>query len=124
MVDAESGEGRRQTQAQRHRELKRLVALCVADDMPRETIAAVVGIDLAKLEVCFGHELAHGKAIIRAEELMRLDAQSGDGKTAATKALLENADTSPSAGGQKNGGTQREKIAQGALRILNGGRNG
>lgn len=112
------------TRAQRHALLQRQVVLMVADDYPAEVIAEVMQIPLDRLKAMFARQLKYGKAIVRAEELLRLDAQSESGKTAATKRLLETA-----AGAAKELGVKSDKakvdqatIVATALTLIPGGR--
>ncbi len=58
--------------------------------MDEEKIAAIIGTSINKLRAAFAHELEHGR-VIRADELLRLDAASADGKVAASKIILSNA---------------------------------
>ena len=80
--------GKKPTAAQRHQAMKRQVALCVHDGMDEASIAAVLDLTVEKLRALFARELRHGRDLVRAEELMRLDAASADGNVAASKAIL------------------------------------
>lgn len=108
--------------ADRMRVLKRQVALCVADGMPAEKIAAVMGLPIEKLRAVFAHELEHGREIVRADELLRLDAASEGGKVAASKIILANAGKATAPGETpKPNETDGGKVTRLALRVLNGG---
>jgi hypothetical protein len=105
------------------RALKRHVVLCIADGMEPDKIAALLGMPIDKLRAVFAHELEHGREIVRAEELRRLDEQSGAGKTAATKTLLDNAGAKGAPPKpQSEEESRADKIMQGALRLLQGGK--
>ncbi len=114
--------GEKLTATDRVRILKRQVALCVADGMTAETIAAVMKLPIEKLRAVFAHELEHGREIVRADELLRLDAASQGGKVAASKAILANAGKATAPGKTpKPNETDGEKVTRLALRVLNGG---
>jgi hypothetical protein len=55
--------------------------------MPAETVAAVMGCSVEKLQAQFAHELEHGRAIIRAEVLFRFDAAGVSGSVSANRSL-------------------------------------
>ena len=116
--------GTKPTPAQRMQALKRQVALCVADGMSEDSIAAVMEMAVDKLKAVFGHELAHGREIVRADELRRLDAASAAGSVPASKALLAAANGSPETEdiptASKN---TNDKVTRLALRVMNGGKN-
>lgn len=76
------------TPMQRHRLMQRQVALCVADEMDEGVIAEVLGISIDRLKALYPRELRYGREIIRADELMRLDAASAGGSVPASKAIL------------------------------------
>ncbi len=112
------------TPAQKMAIMRRQVALCIADGMNADKIAAIMGLPLAKLRAVFAHELEHGREIIRAEELLRLDSASADGKVSASRIILE------TAGGDRPSGTKADednsenaKITRMALKVLNGGKD-
>jgi hypothetical protein len=118
-------DAKKPTAAQRMQILQRQVVLMVADDQSPETIAAVMQIPVDRLKVVFAHQLEFGKAIVRAEELLRLDAQSESGKTAATKLMLETASGAqkPAANTQAEKAKANQKtIVDGALKLISGGR--
>lgn len=117
-------DGYKLTSAQRMKLLRRQVVLAVSDGWSTERIAAVIGVSAEKLQQLFGRELAHGRDLARMEELLRLDSQSGAGKTQATKTLFENAGSpAPQPGSSETPATaNRDKILKGALRVLDGGK--
>ncbi len=115
-------EGRTLTPAQKHAALKRQVALCVADNMEADEIAAVLEIPADRLRALFSRELRHGRAIIRAEMLARLEAQSAEGNVAAGKAVLAAAD-GEGAPGKTVDGHAPGSVAERALRLIEGGRS-
>lgn len=111
------------TQSQRDALIRRQIILCVADGMTPEKIAAVLGYQIEKLQAVYAHELEHGRAIVRAEELMRLDAASAEGKVAASKILMQTSSTEPPPPGRKpKDGPITDDIAGRALRLLQGGK--
>jgi hypothetical protein len=118
-----SEQTKKPTGAQRMQAMKRQVVLMVADQMSPETIAAVMEMALDKLTALFGHELKHGRAIVRAEELMRLDSASAEGKVSASKIILQTAaadrPAAPNTAIDKN---DNAKITRMALSVLNGGK--
>ncbi len=110
------------TAADRMRVMRRQIALCVADGMTAEKIAAVMGLPNEKLRAVFAHELEHGREIVRADELLRLDAASEGGKVAASKIILANAGKATAPGETpKPNETDGEKVTRLAFRVLNGG---
>jgi hypothetical protein len=123
-LEAESAaSGKKSTAAQRMAELRRRVALGVADGLEPKAIAAVLGYSVEKLRAVFPHELEHGRAIVRLEELTRLDAASSDGKVSASRIIFENA--GGSSAGKKTGKpveTESEKVTRFAHKIIKGDR--
>lgn len=120
--------GKKQTPAQRMQLLQRQVVLLVAAGRPPETIAAVMDMPLDRLRSVFAHQLEYGRDIVLAEELMRLDAQSAGGKTAATKLMIATSgtpeDSSASRIEDDAAKTNHANIIDLALKRLNGGKNG
>lgn len=113
--------GKRSTPAERQRALKRAVALAVHDGMTPEKISVLLGIRVDRLQALFGHELQHGREIIRLAELQRLDRASDAGSVAASKAVLSapGATAGPvNPAGSKTSG----KTMTAALLLLNGGK--
>jgi hypothetical protein len=112
------------TPAQRHKLLARQVCLCVADNMPVDKIAVVMGMPVDRLQALFPRELAHGREICRAEELMRLDQQAADGKVAASKIIMDVATESASGGGgsQAGRGAAKQSANDRMLKLLEGGK--
>lgn len=119
-VAAEAG-GKKPTPAQRHKALRRQVALCVADDMDESAIAVVMMLPVERLRQLFARELQHGREIVRAVMLARLDALSEGGNVAASKAVLAAAegDAEPKRDGH---GHAPGSLAARALTIINGGK--
>ncbi len=115
-------ETKKPTAAQRMQILQRRVVLLIADGMSAEKIAAVMGIPVDRLKQVFAHQLEHGKAILRSEELERLDRQSAEGKTAATKFMLINA-SGPERPTTKPDANDHDNVTRLALRIIAGGKN-
>ena len=107
------------------RDLRRQVSIAVAAGMPREKIAALMALDVAKLETLFAAELAHGAERVKLDQLLLLDAAAAEGKVAAARAVLEVIDgTSPPSAPKKPepsaGGT---KLQRAALLLLQGGQS-
>lgn len=105
----------------------RIVALCVHDGMSEADTAAAIGMAVEAMREAFAVELAHGKALIRADVLRRLDEQASDGKVAATRALLDarakDAPEAPAAPGSSTPASELDdKLVRGALKILSGGK--
>lgn len=110
------------TRAQLHHQQKRQVALMTHDGMSPEKIAAVMDIDLDKLKETYGRELQHGREIIRAAELMRLETASAEGKVAASKLLL----APPGAGdaaSSSEADTGHDDLVKRALTLVCGGKS-
>ena len=122
-LDCETVEGARKgpTPAERQRALKRAVALAVHDGMAPEKISILLGIPLDRLRALFGHELSHGREIIRLAELQRLDRASDAGSVAASKAVLS-APGATSGPTDTASGKSADKTRTAALFLLNGGK--
>ncbi|MBD8552372.1 hypothetical protein [Sphingomonas sp. CFBP 8764] len=91
--------------------------------MDVSTIAAALMIEEERLRIEFAHELAHGSAIVQADNLAALSAAAAEGNAAAAKALLaiatRVAGPPPGAPAIPTGGGVTER----ALRILQGGKS-
>lgn len=96
------------------------VALLVADGMDEATISAVLGVPADQLRAEYGHELAHGISLVRADQLAALAASAAGGNAAAAKALLAIAGKPEAEKPARSAG--RPDLATRALRILDGGR--
>jgi len=120
----DDADGKKPTAAERHRALKWQVAVYVHGGMDVVGIAAVMGMTIEKLRVLFAWELQHGWALVHAEELRRLDAQSAEGKTAATKLALatggaERPAENPEADAAK---ARHDNVIELALKLMHGGK--
>lgn len=96
------------------------VALLSADGMAPAVIATVLGVSVEQLHAEFGHELEHGPAIIRAQQLLALSAASARGTVTAQRVLLDRA--SPSRSEQASLFDAAGDTVDRALRIIDGGR--
>jgi hypothetical protein len=97
------------------------VALLTASGMTVAQVAVVVELPVDDLRQRFPRELSHGREIVTAEEMMRLDAASAKGKVAASKLILEriHGTGQPELPAKDDAG---DKLTKSALRILNGGK--
>jgi hypothetical protein len=109
------------SQRERHLELKRSICLAVSEGWSDEKISAVLKIPVDRLRAAFGHELAHGKEIIRLEQLRELDLQGQAGKVSALKTVLDNAVGERTKPVRQSDETE-DRIIAGALKLLKGGK--